>query len=243
MFLLFLMQILGDEISSRTLARDAQHNIENGIGCRNLDGLLRICNNMDVNGAKNLFKSQKFGTNASLGQRIGEGAMLPIEEVGTCAPNFNQQSVGPILFKPDSSRQNQAFKDTTETLAQPSLNFCLTNALSPLGSVLPFPDGIVEGSEQNRVSPSQQGQRAHQILPKPPEPGCSAGSAATKRMASQIRIARPPAEGRGRSQLLPRYWPRITDQELHQICGEYPFFYISFFHCYLSLKSISITMD
>eukprot|EP00250_Pteridium_aquilinum_P007696 c17366_g1_i1 orf=234-2996(+) len=32
-----------------------------------------------------------------------------------------------------------------------------------------------------------------------------------------IRVARPPVEGRGRNQLLPRYWPRITDQELQQI--------------------------
>jgi hypothetical protein len=37
-----------------------------------------------------------------------------------------------------------------------------------------------------------------------------------------LRVARPPAEGRGRNQLLPRYWPRITDQELQQISGEYP---------------------
>lgn len=38
-----------------------------------------------------------------------------------------------------------------------------------------------------------------------------------------IRVARPPGEGRGRNQLLPRYWPRITDQELQQITsGEYP---------------------
>ncbi|MED6122606.1 hypothetical protein PIB30_037097 [Stylosanthes scabra] len=39
-------------------------------------------------------------------------------------------------------------------------------------------------------------------------------------MVSQIRVARPPAEGRGRNQLLPRYWPRITDQELQQISGD-----------------------
>ena len=38
-----------------------------------------------------------------------------------------------------------------------------------------------------------------------------------------LRVARPPGEGRGRNQLLPRYWPRITDQELKQInSGEYP---------------------
>ncbi|KAI5068390.1 hypothetical protein GOP47_0016735 [Adiantum capillus-veneris] len=31
---------------------------------------------------------------------------------------------------------------------------------------------------------------------------------------SSARVARPPGEGRGKNQLLPRYWPRITDQEL-----------------------------
>lgn len=44
---------------------------------------------------------------------------------------------------------------------------------------------------------------------------------------THIRNARPRADARGRSQLLPRYWPRFTDQELQQISGEYPF--VSFF--------------
>ncbi|KAJ3682911.1 hypothetical protein LUZ60_013138 [Juncus effusus] len=35
-----------------------------------------------------------------------------------------------------------------------------------------------------------------------------------------MRVARPPADGRGRNHLLPRYWPRITDQELQQISGD-----------------------
>lgn len=43
-------------------------------------------------------------------------------------------------------------------------------------------------------------------------------------LQGSLRVARPPGEGRGRNQLLPRYWPRITDQELKQInSGEYPF--------------------
>ncbi|MCO5551937.1 hypothetical protein L7F22_005444 [Adiantum nelumboides] len=32
--------------------------------------------------------------------------------------------------------------------------------------------------------------------------------------SASARVARPPGEGRGKNQLLPRYWPRITDQEL-----------------------------
>lgn len=48
---------------------------------------------------------------------------------------------------------------------------------------------------------------------------------------TQIRNARPRADARGRNQLLPRYWPRFTDQELQQISGEYPliqYLFISF---------------
>lgn len=38
----------------------------------------------------------------------------------------------------------------------------------------------------------------------------------------QIRNGRPRADARGKSQLLPRYWPRFTDEELQQISGKYP---------------------
>ncbi|XP_027091324.1 B3 domain-containing transcription repressor VAL1 isoform X2 [Coffea arabica] len=203
------VKILGDEIPNGT------------IGHRSFDSLLQLCNNVEVNGSKKMFKPHRVGTNASLGQKKGEGTALPFEQVNTSSPNFTPQSVGSSMFvKPEISRQNQGFKDMAESLAQPSVNFSLSNALSASGSALPISEGIVEGSEQNRVSTAQQGQRARQILPKPPKPGSSVGSENTKGMGSQTRIARPPAEGRGRSQLLPRYWPRITDQELQQISGD-----------------------
>ncbi|XP_048135875.1 B3 domain-containing transcription repressor VAL1-like isoform X2 [Rhodamnia argentea] len=38
--------------------------------------------------------------------------------------------------------------------------------------------------------------------------------------SSLHQVPRPPAEGRGKNQLLPRYWPRITDQELQQLSGD-----------------------
>ncbi|KAL7211926.1 hypothetical protein ACSBR2_014729 [Camellia fascicularis] len=37
---------------------------------------------------------------------------------------------------------------------------------------------------------------------------------------TQIRNGRPRGDARSRNQLLPRYWPRITDQELQQISGD-----------------------
>lgn len=66
---------------------------------------------------------------------------------------------------------------------------------------------------------------------------------------AQLRNGRARGDARGRNQLLPRYWPRITDQELQQISGEYPlithdFLYIEcfldeFFFFFVSL-SLSI---
>lgn len=41
---------------------------------------------------------------------------------------------------------------------------------------------------------------------------------------AQNRNGRPRADARGRNQLLPRYWPRFTDQDLQKISGEYPFY-------------------
>jgi len=43
---------------------------------------------------------------------------------------------------------------------------------------------------------------------------------------AQVRNGRPRADARGRSQLLPRYWPRCTELELQQISVEYPSNYI-----------------
>lgn len=40
---------------------------------------------------------------------------------------------------------------------------------------------------------------------------------------NHIRNGRPRGDARGKNQLLPRYWPRITDQELQKISGEYPY--------------------
>ncbi|CAH8328308.1 unnamed protein product [Eruca vesicaria subsp. sativa] len=71
----------------------------------------------------------------------------------------------------------------------------------------------------------QQAQRSIQLLM--PKPGNTAPTAAGMEpngslvSQSQIHVARPPPEGRGngKTQLLPRYWPRITDQELQQLSG------------------------
>lgn len=44
----------------------------------------------------------------------------------------------------------------------------------------------------------------------------------TDKSEAHLRNGRARGDARGRSQLLPRYWPQITDEELRQISGEYP---------------------
>ncbi|KAL8531290.1 hypothetical protein ACS0TY_008057 [Phlomoides rotata] len=131
--------------------------------------------------------------------------------------DLTQQSSPPTFFEADNSKQKEVVKDTFESPDQPSPNFSLTTPLSSSKTFLPLSGGISEGSEQSKGS--LQGQRARPILPKPPKLIPGVGSETNKGSVSQARVARPPADGRGRNQLLPRYWPRITDQELQQLSG------------------------
>ncbi|CAA3016184.1 B3 domain-containing transcription repressor VAL1-like [Olea europaea subsp. europaea] len=127
--------------------------------------------------------------------------------------NRNKRSPESSSFiKTDNSRPKQGLKDAHESLAQPHPNIPLSSPIGSNNFVLPFPAGITEGSEQSKGS-SEQGQRSRNILPKPPVSG-------SEQNKGTARVARPPAEGRGRSQLLPRYWPRITEQELQQLSGD-----------------------
>ncbi|CAL2263268.1 unnamed protein product [Prunus armeniaca] len=84
-----------------------------------------------------------------------------------------------------------------------------------------FQQGLVDGREQSKTPSSfQQGQKSRPILPKPLKPGVTMSSETNKGGFPNVRVARPPAEGRGKNQLLPRYWPRITDQELQKLSGD-----------------------
>ncbi|KAL3616240.1 hypothetical protein CASFOL_039630 [Castilleja foliolosa] len=130
-----------------------------------------------------------------------------------------QSSSSSAFAKSDNNNNNIRQKQgvMSESLSHPSLNFTLTTTpLAGSSSAPPFHGGVFEGSEQGKGSV----QRTRHIVTKPPKPIPVAGPESNKGSSSQIRVARPPAEGRGRSQLLPRYWPRITDQELQQLSGD-----------------------
>ncbi|XP_071739674.1 B3 domain-containing protein Os07g0679700-like [Rutidosis leptorrhynchoides] len=73
--------------------------------------------------------------------------------------------------------------------------------------------------QQQQQYPIPQMQLSRHILPNVPKPILPQRFDPNANM-NQIRVARPPVEGRIKNQLLPRYWPRITEQELQQISGE-----------------------
>eukprot|EP01018_Ginkgo_biloba_P004432 Gb_30673 [translate_table: standard] len=77
-----------------------------------------------------------------------------------------------------------------------------------------------EETEHTKVAAAPQHQGDHQILLRPPHASPSTGSELSKGILPQKRVARPPTEGGGQNQLLPWYWPRITDPELQQIYGD-----------------------
>ncbi|CAK9151938.1 unnamed protein product [Ilex paraguariensis] len=222
------MQIPIDDVPNgfgtlTTLANLPSSNVDNTRNCNSFDmeQFTRLSNTMEANQPSLFPQCQKGDANASNGLVKHEEKILPAKEVGIGFPNLTQQSVGSSIFANlSNSRPTLGLKDMYESPAQPSLNFTLRTSLGTPNPMPPFPGGVVEGLEQNKVPTFQQGQRTRHISPKPLKTGLNISSEANKRMVSQTRIARPPAEGRGRNQLLPRYWPRITDQELQQLSGD-----------------------
>uniref|UniRef100_A0A0D9X2Y7 TF-B3 domain-containing protein n=1 Tax=Leersia perrieri TaxID=77586 RepID=A0A0D9X2Y7_9ORYZ len=136
----------------------------------------------------------------------------------------------PQYTRRDENKDPTTESTTSESLSEACLNMSLGiasngNKLEATSTVerpmLSPTTGFAEGRElTTALSPFQHAQRARHFLTRPPRVGEGAVFDPTKDMLPHLRVARPPAEGRGRNQLLPRYWPRITDQELQQISGD-----------------------
>ncbi|GAA0151900.1 hypothetical protein LIER_10517 [Lithospermum erythrorhizon] len=156
--------------------------------------------------------------NATPKQLKQEPTMVQVGEVNPSVPSIIKEVGSSSYTRPDQNKPQDGVKNMHEFPAQPTLKFSLS---TPLGNsnIKSFPNGS-EGPEHNRGSPSQQGKKTLPVLHKPLKPTNNGSSEAMKAPSPpQARVARPPADGRGRHQLLPRYWPRITDQELQQISG------------------------
>lgn len=187
----------------------------NTLGGNSIDQrkLMKLSKSPDTKEVAHFPQSQRTECNAS-------NEKIKREEMTGFSDLLQRSARSSIFAKPENSGPILGPKDMYESLSRRFTNFPLGTPLDTPNPLLSSPSGVVEGREQNKTPPFQQGQRTRHILPKPPKTGPTIGSEANNATVSQTRVARPPAEGRGRHQLLPRYWPRITDQELQQISGD-----------------------
>lgn len=110
--------------------------------------------------------------------------------------------------------QHNLFKDI-------SCQSFFNNNATPLSSL---PATFV-AHDQNSEKGKLPGVRVQQLCP-PLSVGkqCFNNNGAGPSFEAQAHYAKSRGETRARHQPLPRYWPRITDQELQQISGGYPTF-------------------
>ncbi|KAK4801939.1 hypothetical protein SAY86_000142 [Trapa natans] len=152
------------------------------------------------------FLSQQDNPNGLVAQMKQEDAVPSSGEIGNSHFRFSHQA------------SNGEANNVDDPLAHPTLSMSLS---SPSGNMNPLSRvAIDERSQSRQLSLSQQGFRSQHLLPKPPKSATPSSLETNRGIVTQIRVARPPVEGRGRNQLLPRYWPRITDEELQQISGD-----------------------
>ncbi|KZV55791.1 hypothetical protein F511_12274 [Dorcoceras hygrometricum] len=108
------------------------------------------------------------------------------------------------------------FEALQECMIQTNLSIGLSASNSN-----PFPRLIAEEREFcTSITPLKQACKPYHLSPSLPASVFATGLEQNSSDISQLRVARPPVEGRVKNQLLPRYWPRITDLELQQISGD-----------------------
>ncbi|KAL9239000.1 hypothetical protein vseg_013359 [Gypsophila vaccaria] len=208
------------------------------------ENTLGIENHKDNHGSHRLPVPHNLNTNVSLGLPKQENLIYRTAETGattlspppplsidamvncgaqkgesTWASNLAQPSMGSFLKESlDVSSNNMQNIEHYESVAHPNLNI----SLSILSGNLQFSSGTVT-DEREQIKMSNvfnQGFASPHLVPTPPKLAFPPAAEANMSTMPQLRLARPPGEGRGRHQLLPRYWPRITDQELLQISGD-----------------------
>ncbi|XP_076911014.1 B3 domain-containing transcription repressor VAL2-like isoform X2 [Bidens hawaiensis] len=169
---------------------------------------------------------QPIPSTSSLGHQFKqEENRIPSSELNIgMLSSLSNKEVGPPIFPNSSSsfdngKTDLAFKSLYDTMPQPSLSYSLGNnhLATTKASVNPSSSGPMEAES---VPSFKQGQRSRLSFPKPAKSGVTIRPQSNKGMISDNRVPRPPGEGRGRNQLLPRYWPKMTDQELLQISGD-----------------------
>ncbi|MCL7039006.1 hypothetical protein MKW94_014581, partial [Papaver nudicaule] len=183
-------------LSADTLGETHQTSLANKLDFTDRENLMFFGLRTDGDGHINLHQSHKDGANGSLQHIKGEQVMSPVGDFRT--PNFSN------LKRPFMG-----------SLAQTCIGMTMGNPSGNPNIALRGPGLLVDGRDQNTVTSSFQ--LGHNLI----KIGPGLNSEAGKDLLPQVRVARPPpVEGRCRPQLLPRYWPKITDQELQQIAGD-----------------------
>ncbi|KAK9734271.1 hypothetical protein RND81_04G127600 [Saponaria officinalis] len=198
----------------------------------------------DKNGCSQLSMLRNPNTNATSGMLKQEGLVFPNTEAtitaqpppppprmdtpvisgswtagATWASTLAQTSMGSFLKdRIDGSSNIMQTRNDYESVARPNLNISLG---APSGK-FQFTSGVaIKEKEQRKIpNPFNQGFLSPSFVPTPPKFPLSPAPNTNMSMMPQLRVAKSPFEGRGRHQLLPRYWPRITEQELQQISGD-----------------------
>ncbi|KAL5580525.1 hypothetical protein UlMin_012967 [Ulmus minor] len=181
--------------------------------------LLQLCKIMEANEPVPP-RIQGAEINESLRQSRQDEINHQMGEVGREFASATPSSIGSLTFsKTDVNRT--VLEDRHDSFAQPSLNMTLGTPLGTSNFVLPFSGGAADGSGHSKTpSLPFDPHRARPIFPKPVKHGLPVVSETNSAVTTHMRLARPPGEGRGKNQLLPRYWPRITDQELEKLSGD-----------------------
>ncbi|XP_074267800.1 B3 domain-containing transcription repressor VAL1-like isoform X2 [Silene latifolia] len=146
-------------------------------------------------------------------------ASCPQQALGLGFPDDSYGLNGPAVCAPANEDKNNTVVKDIRGPQIPSLNINLQSPSKTSNFAISFLSGVEDG-DKSRPALCQSGQKPRHILPKPPKSNPSKGVDASKVPYTPMRVARPPAEGRLKNQLLPRYWPRITDQELQKLSGE-----------------------
>ncbi|GAB2264304.1 hypothetical protein Droror1_Dr00026438 [Drosera rotundifolia] len=182
------------------------------------------CRTMGVKNAETAYLGQYKGSDElkqpSTSGNVVLNGFLRSSERGVSPGQFTIKYHGdldklPMRLSQSVTSPHSFAKDISELPAHPKFSF---NLGVPVGKTHCFGDTVVEDREPSDPATSlQQGPPPCHIFPKIPQTACFDANLS---IPPQLRFARPPAEGRGRNHLLPRYWPRITDQELQQISGD-----------------------
>ncbi|CAI9758850.1 unnamed protein product [Fraxinus pennsylvanica] len=128
--------------------------------------------------------------------------------------NFNQSSIESSQ-NIDAYKAHMDVKNVHKSLIETNLSIALSASANTIPSY-----GVVADERESSISSFHQGCRPCHLFQRPPNSSLSAGLETNTTTISQLLVARPPVEGRVKNQLLPRYWPRITDKELQQISGD-----------------------